>query len=137
MARSRGYGGDGMAHAPLKFCERAGCRCFAIPHSAYCAEHSRLRDERRQSFQAVADKFRKTARERGYNYRWSRASKAFLTAHPWCAECLRHGEHTPATEVDHIIPHKGDKKIFWDSSNWQSLCHSCHSKKTAKERGSW
>jgi 5-methylcytosine-specific restriction protein A len=39
-----------------------------------------------------------------------------------------------ATEVDHIIPHKGDMKLFWDSDNWQGLCKSCHSKKTAKEQ---
>ncbi|WP_144469068.1 HNH endonuclease signature motif containing protein, partial [Bacillus pumilus] len=32
-------------------------------------------------------------------------------------------------------PHKGDKKLFWDSSNWQPLCASCHNRKTAKEDG--
>ncbi|KAE8545359.1 hypothetical protein F6453_2331 [Marinobacter nauticus] len=24
-------------------------------------------------------------------------------------------------------------KLFWDDSNWQALCHSCHSEKTASE----
>ena len=40
-----------------------------------------------------------------------------------------------AKEVDHIIPHKGNMKLFWDSdNNWSPLCKSCHSKKTAKEQ---
>jgi 5-methylcytosine-specific restriction protein A len=25
--------------------------------------------------------------------------------------------------------------LFWDQSNWQPLCHTCHSKKTAREDG--
>ncbi|MCR8827199.1 HNH endonuclease [Photobacterium sp. TY 1-4] len=39
----------------------------------------------------------------------------------------------PATDVDHITPHKGDRRLFFDQSNWQSLCKSCHSRKTARE----
>ena len=31
-----------------------------------------------------------------------------------------------ATVVDHIKPHKGDYDLFWDESNWQSLCKHCH-----------
>lgn len=130
-------GNSGMANAPLKFCQKAGCHNFAVFHSAYCAEHTKQRDEHKAMLKNVADKFRKTAYERGYTREWSRAAKAWLIEHPWCAECLKNGEHTPATEVDHITPHKGDKKLFWRFGNWQSLCHSCHSKKTAKERGTW
>ena len=33
-----------------------------------------------------------------------------------------------ATDVDHIIAHRGDPKLFWDQSNWRALCHSCHSR---------
>jgi len=36
------------------------------------------------------------------------------------------GDVTPATVVDHIIPHKGDDKLFWDQTNWQPLCKECH-----------
>ncbi len=50
-------------------------------------------------------------------------------------ECERRGKVKLATEVDHIIPHKGDMSLFWDPSNWQSLCHACHSRKTAREDG--
>lgn len=36
--------------------------------------------------------------------------------------------------VDHIIPHRGDKKLFWDERNWQGLCKKHHDRKTAKEK---
>jgi len=43
-----------------------------------------------------------------------------------------------ATVVDHISPHKGDSDLFWDRANWQSLCESCHNRKTASEdMGRW
>ncbi|WP_233882799.1 HNH endonuclease [Brevibacillus laterosporus] len=45
---------------------------------------------------------------------------------------------TGATVVDHIVPHKGDKTLFWDRKNWQPLCEQCHNRKTAREdRGTW
>ena len=47
-------------------------------------------------------------------------------------ECLKHTNSvlTPATVVDHIVPHRGDHALFWDEQNWQPLCKSCHDKKT-------
>lgn len=60
----------------------------------------------------------------------------FLRAYPLCAECERQGRVAPATVVDHIIPHKGNYDLFWDMSNWQSLCKPCHDRKTARE-GRW
>lgn len=53
----------------------------------------------------------------------------------WRGECHAQGRITPATVTDHIIPHKGDQHLFWDFLNRQSLCRSCHSKKTALEDG--
>ena len=32
--------------------------------------------------------------------------------------------------LDHIIPHRGDQKLFWDEQNWQPLCKDCHDRKT-------
>jgi 5-methylcytosine-specific restriction protein A len=40
---------------------------------------------------------------------------------------------TAAHATDHIIPHKGDLDLFWDSDNWQSLCERHHNAKSAKE----
>jgi len=71
-----------------------------------------------------ADK-RKTA-ERGYGSRWQRARAAFLRHHPLCARCDAMGRIVAATTVDHRIPHRADRALFWDQGNWQSLCTSCH-----------
>ncbi|WP_368028316.1 HNH endonuclease signature motif containing protein [Paenibacillus sp. DCT19] len=37
--------------------------------------------------------------------------------------------------VDHIVPHKGDEGLFWDSTNWQALCKRCHDIKTVTQDG--
>ena len=57
---------------------------------------------------------------------WRRNRLLFLQAHPLCVFCQRAGAVEPATVVDHIIPHKGGAALFWDVSNWQSLCKKCH-----------
>ena len=44
--------------------------------------------------------------------------------------CLAMSKQTPATVVDHVVPHTGDSGLFWDVDNWQSLCKSCHDTKT-------
>lgn len=54
---------------------------------------------------------------------------------PLCAHCLIDGAITAATVVDHIRPHRGDMRVFWDSDNWQSLCASCHGRKTTTQDG--
>ena len=80
--------------------------------------------------QFSADHMRGGAAERGYDGRWRKARIAFLQRNPLCVECMRKGVLTPATVVDHIIPHRGDKELFWNEENWQPLCKSCHDRKT-------
>ena len=76
---------------------------------------------------------RGTASSRGYDSRWNKARLGFLRKHPLCAERERNGRVTAANEVDHIVPHLGDMAAFWVRENWQPLCKSCHSAKTARE----
>lgn len=79
---------------------------------------------------------RGSASERGYTWRWTKARKTFLLAHPLCRIHEQRGQIVSATIVDHIVPHKGDQVLFWDSNNWQPLCKRCHdSVKQAEERG--
>ena len=56
----------------------------------------------------------------------------FLNENPWCNLALMRGEFEPATEVDHIIPHRGNRELFWDQNNWQSICKKEHSAKTMR-----
>ena len=64
-------------------------------------------------------------------YRWRKARMSYLLSHPLCVNCLNFERVVSATVVDHIQDHKGDKNLFWDNKNWQSLCISCHNSKTA------
>ena len=112
-------------------CTYPGCRDFAITGQRFCVKHQ---EQHKQELR-VRDAKRGTRTERGYSNVWLKSAKVFLTQHPLCAECLKRGRTTPATEVDHIIPHKGNQKLFWDAKNWQALCHECHSRKTVTEDG--
>ncbi len=87
--------------------------------------------ERAREKRPRPDNRRGSANERGYTYRWQMASKAFLDHHPLCVRCEAEGRSTPATVVDHITPHRGDRNLFWDARNWQPLCKRHHDKKTA------
>jgi 5-methylcytosine-specific restriction enzyme A len=82
------------------------------------------------------DRERPSAARRGYGPRWRRARAAFLAQHPLCATCRAHGRVVPATVVDHVVPHRGDQRLFWDESNWAPVCEPCHDAKTARE-GRW
>ena len=73
----------------------------------------------------VANK-RQTSAQRGYGGRWQKARETFLRRHPLCIDHQRRGRVVAATVVDHIVPHRGDQALFWDSANWQPLCKLCH-----------
>ena len=78
---------------------------------------------------------RGSAHERGYSAAWQRARAGFLRSHPLCTKHAAKGETVAASVVDHIVPHKGDKVLFWEHDNWQALCKPCHDRKTATEDG--
>lgn len=78
------------------------------------------------------DNRRGSANARGYTYRWQQAARAYLARFPLCAECGRQGKTTVAEVVDHVRPHRGDARLFWDSTNWQGLCAPCHNRKTGR-----
>lgn len=78
---------------------------------------------------------KRTTAARGYGARWQRERVEYLCLHPLCARCIEQGAVRTATVVDHKRPHRGDQVLFWDRTNWQSLCKPCHdSAKQAEER---
>lgn len=87
---------------------------------------------RQEESQRRANEQRDPTVKRLYGRRWQASSQGYLRAHPLCRECERLGVVEAATEVDHIVPHRGDRQRFWDAANWQPLCTSCHARKTAK-----
>ena len=109
--------GMSMPTKPKKPCQHPGCP--RLTNDRYCELHAKLH---------VSD--RAGSADRGYTSRWQTARKRFLTKHPLCIECEEEGKLTPASVVDHIIAHRGDKALFWDEDNWQPLCKKCHDRKT-------
>jgi 5-methylcytosine-specific restriction enzyme A len=67
--------------------------------------------------------------------RWKKARALFLREHPHCKRCAARGKQTVAVAVDHIQRHDNDPELFFDESNWQGLCVSCHSEKTSQRDG--
>ena len=107
-------------------CSQIGCPDLTLER--YCDRHKQLYSQK-------YNRDRGSAAKRGYDAEWRRARTAFLMEEPLCRHCLDLKKLTAATVVDHIKPHKGDRGLFWDRKNWQPLCVSCHSAKTAKEDG--
>ena len=108
-----------MPTKPKRPCRFPGCPNLC-DSGVYCKDH----------IQYSTDRVRGGADARGYNKQWRSARADFLKRNPLCAECMKRGEVRPATVVDHIVPHRGDRRLFWDEKNWQPLCKACHDKKT-------
>ena len=104
-----------MPYKSKRPCRHPGCA--RLSDGVYCEEHR-------------SQYTRENATERGYDSKWRSARLRFLRENPLCAQCRKRGKLVPATVVDHIIPHRGDRKLFWDKNNWQPLCKSCHDRKT-------
>jgi len=64
---------------------------------------------------------------------WKGTRSMWIRRHPLCVQCEEAGRIEAATEVDHIKPHRGDINLFRNLANLQSLCSSCHARKTAGE----
>ena len=116
---------------PPRPCAHPGCPELTKHRSGYCDQHLRVT---RQQY----DHDRGTAKQRGYSARWAQYSKLYRIEHPLCVVCEAQGRVTVSQHVDHIKPVTGpDDPLFWEPSNHQALCQSCHSIKTAKEDGAF
>lgn len=117
-----------MTNKPLRPCRYPGC--YALVPDGYCPAHQPAPGkEDRRSDEAKA-------------YRWMYRTDVWtkdlrikqLCREPWCRECAKLGRRVRATDVDHIVDHKGSWELFADENNLQSLCHNCHSRKTAADQ---
>ena len=114
-----------MPRKPLGPCSYPGCP--ELVEDQYCKEHMKKRNNEYNKFER--DDFSKNF----YNTpAWRITRRKQLESYPFCSECLKIGKRSKAIIVDHIVPVKqgGDR---FDSSNLQSLCWSCHSRKSIKE----
>ncbi len=113
-----------MALKPLRPCRHPGCS--ALTREGYCPKHKPAKAPRRIS-----------AEYHGWYSLpiWTDALRpAQLLREPFCRVCAARGVRTRATVVDHIVPHRGNWARFTDRGNLQSLCKTCHDRKTAREQ---
>ncbi|WP_043458634.1 HNH endonuclease signature motif containing protein [Gluconacetobacter diazotrophicus] len=70
-----------------------------------------------------------------YDRKWNLFSTKFRFNNPWCVRCLKEGIlNDQNTQTDHIIPIEQAPDRKYDETNLQTLCRSCHSKKTYDEK---
>jgi 5-methylcytosine-specific restriction endonuclease McrA len=66
---------------------------------------------------------------------WTVTRRQQLAEEPLCRMCKADGRVTAANVVDHVKAHKGDRVLFFDAANLQSLCAPCHDRhKQQQER---
>jgi len=61
-----------------------------------------------------------------------------------CRSCGHVDGNTANLVCDHVKPHRGDERLFWDRTNLQTLCKACHDGRKQREeqasrhqRGVW
>lgn len=67
-----------------------------------------------------------------HTVQWRNCRKKYITLNPLCEECRRKGITTIGTVVDHIKQVKKGGAKF-DFENLQTLCDTCHARKSQKE----
>lgn len=107
-------------------CNHPGCEELASG-GRYCNAHSH------DSNTSIPNEGRDKEVHRLYDRKWKDRRIKFLSANPWCEECLAQGIYTPAEHAHHDQRHKGNRMIF-NTSKLIALCHSHHSQITAKEK---
>lgn len=117
-----------MPYRPKIRCKHQGCPELVEYGSYFCDKHKKLHKPKKRF-----NKPRPSSAKQGYGSRWRKARVTYLHDHPLCVRCQAKGKMTRATVVDHIIPHEGDQRLFWDTNNWQALCKECHDMKTLTE----
>jgi len=79
------------------------------------------------------DKTRNSINSKVYNTTWRKLRRVKLNNNPLCEICLAKCKVVQAEEVDHIKPVSRYPELRLIYDNLQSLCVTCHSKKTREE----
>lgn len=120
-----------MPAAPRHPCAYPTCAELVARGKAYCEAHL-------ASPPKVVDVARARSQALYNTKRWREMRLAQLRKQPLCERCLKEGRVTHARVADHVKPHNGDERLFFDANNLQSLCDhtspfNCHGTKTSHE----
>lgn len=118
-------------------CKEQNCGAIVDHRGDYCSRHQNgyARDERKRVeskrlwLESISKNSTRATWQKFYNTSaWRKLKKEQLEREPLCACCGDIG-----TVADHIIPHEGNEVLFFNPNNLQTLCSSCHSRKTASD----
>ena len=113
-----------MAQRTLRPCKQIGCPQLTRDAKGYCPDHLHVVNEH--------DKYRGSARQRGYDSTWEKLRKIVLRENPLCYDCLEIDRVTPSKEVHHIKKVRDYPELRLVKSNLMCLCEYHHKKRTGK-----
>ena len=121
-----------MPYQSKKPCNQSGCPELVAANKTYCPTHTREQS-------AVRHKRYDNNRDEKYarfysSARWQKVRNIYIRNNPLCESCRKQERITAATLVDHIIPVQADYSQRLAMDNLQSLCRSCHAKKTNRDK---
>lgn len=115
-----------MPYKAKKPCRWSGCP--ELTNETYCEVHKKKNSEQYDKY------FRDPkAADFYHSSQWQSMRKTKLGREPFCEICKQSGRLELAKCVDHIVEIKNGGGAL-DINNLQSLCQSCHSRKTLQER---
>lgn len=123
-----------MPNRPPALCNADGCKNVSLAGKQYCPTCIEQRTKTERTRYKKWNK-RKTSDTAFYSsVYWKNKRIDGLLKQPWCEAIMGNGSvcNRLATERDHIIPRE-DGGTDTDE-NLQSLCHTCHSRKTMREQ---
>jgi len=113
---------------PLKPCTYHGCN--KLVKSGRCESHKKQADKAYDRDRDSNEPWRQWI----HSTRYRLAIGVYKSEHPLCEACLKENIVRPVYIVHHKIPHKGNWDLFWDQSNWQSVCLEHHEKVHGPDR---
>jgi 5-methylcytosine-specific restriction enzyme A len=127
--------GKVMPTKPLKPCSVP--MCSNLTRERYCEDHKSKSQEQNRERHKYYDRYQRDKDAAAFykSKAWKRLRQQALTRDlGLCQHCLEKKEITLADVVDHIIP----IRVAWEYrlvlENLQSLCNSCHAKKTLEDK---
>jgi 5-methylcytosine-specific restriction protein A len=122
-----------MPQKMLRPCYKQGCA--NLTREKYCEQHAYLEKAETAERQAYYNRYQrdKEADKIYRSARWKALRDMQLKRAPYCEICFASGTFTIAEICDHKVEIRDGGNPF-DPSILQSLCRSCHNKKTAAEK---
>jgi 5-methylcytosine-specific restriction enzyme A len=108
-----------LAIAPARPCSGSPTCPHVAVYRGRCPQHARGAE--RQRYNADIRKWYATNE-------WRILRLIVLGEEPVCMDCRT----DPSIDVDHKVPHRGNRALFFDRGNLQGLCKGCHSRKTQR-----